>query len=110
MLTPEELAPGPADLELGVRLVAEGWRSVSTKSRAIARWTPGFEPPTGLEMVRPALHDTVHGKAAIEMWERHGRTTSRLRDAFQDQTGTLERRELTVRQWQGFKKAGGKTA
>ena len=101
-LTDEEMKPGPEDEALARQLVAEGWRSTSTRYHHIARHVA---VPTGRDLVRPELHDTEAGKHMIEEWDRRWRGWF-LRCGREG----VERRTLTFKQYAAFSAAGGQVA
>jgi len=69
-LTREELTPTPADIELGDRLVAEGWIQTSSKYRHVRRWAkPGA--PRAIDLITPEHRDTAWGRRAVRAIERH---------------------------------------
>lgn len=107
MLTPEELEPDDSDLELGRRLVAEGWKSVSTNRRRVRRWLR-VAPPL-LTLLPPEWHEHPVFVAAKRACEYHGRDWG-LREPACDNSPDVESMDLTVRQWQAFKRLGGKLA
>jgi hypothetical protein len=111
MLSPEEIEPDAADVELGKRLVAEGWKSISTKYRRVARWVR--EAPPLLEIVDPVWRSHPAILAAAKACD-YARNWG-LRDAGnpfvqKEQSPDVETRELTIRQWRAFKRAGGQIA
>lgn len=98
-LTKEALTPTDADLEFGRKLVAEGWIQTSRRYRCIARVKPEFASAESL--LRPEVADTAAGKILIEAWSKQRRWVM-------DRHGDLvETQELTVRQFAGFRAAGG---
>jgi hypothetical protein len=105
-LTPEEIEPGPEDIELATRLVSEGWQSVSNKYRTVRRWTTQHIPVK--ELIRPELLETPEAKwwidkakgRLIEPWLRMADTSGL----------PFEEMELTVRQYRAFRLAGGESA
>ena len=102
MLTPEEIEPSTDDIELGRRLVAEGWRSVSTKYRRVRRWVR-VAPPL-LEVLSPEWREHPVFKTAAKRVDY-----SRKYGLREDVEGSpdVETLELTIKEWRAFKHSGG---
>lgn len=103
MLTPEELEPDPEHFEEAERLIEEGWHSVSTKFRAIARFR---EPVPSIESMVPAeVLATFHGQRLAARWSKW----SHFGDLRTNDAG-VERRALSVKLYRAFRMKGGQSA
>lgn len=106
---PEEFEPSQADLELGKKLVDEGWKAASSKYRRIVRWK---EPPPGIHhMVNPELRDTYWGRLAFTILGRqlgirceHELQNESQRTHREVNSGLVEERILTLKEFMAFKK------
>jgi hypothetical protein len=102
-LTPEEIEPGPEDIELAQQLVSEGWKSVSGRHRIIRRWTTVHLSIK--ELIRPELFDTPEVKWLLQTFP-HRSPNLRMDERF----FPVEEKELTVKQYRAFRLAGGQSA
>lgn len=103
-LPPEEVDPTDADLVRGKQLVDDGWLSTSTRHRTLARWKN--QPPKVEDMLLPEYRDSPFGRCFIARYgEWYGPS---LRDNKPEFEPFIERMTLTLPQFRGFKKAGGK--
>jgi hypothetical protein len=105
----EEFQPGPEDLELGKKLVDEGWKVISAKGRRIVRWKE--PPPDILHLVNPELRDTYWGRLAFVILGRN--LGIRMEHELQHEahrmhrpvnSGLVEERTLTLKEYMAFKK------
>lgn len=108
MLTPEELEPSEEDMRLGERLVAEGWKSTSSKFRHIARFR--IAPPNIEELMKPDALHTYHGRRLKKLWEQHRSDGWWLRMGPDQGDDGVEKMVLTVKEYRAFRLAGGQTA
>ena len=107
-LTPEQLAPGPGDLELAQQLVDDEWRSISTRYRRVARLV---NCPEAEDVIRPEYHDHPAAKELISQWRFHKWHLLRLLASGNEGAREYaEVRELTIKQFRAFKKLGGQMA
>lgn len=105
----EEFTPSPADLELGKKLVEEGWICVSVKQRIIVKWkTP---PPDFVHLINPELRGTYWGRLARAILSRN--LGSRMEYELQHEyhrmhrpvnSGMVEVQKLSLKQIMAFKK------
>ena len=103
---PEMVNPTEADLAFGKKLVEDGWRSVSTKHRRVARWkTP---PPTIQDMIKPEFLDTPFGRHAVRYYHQPSLRLMMPDDQAAEFEDLVECMTLTLPQFRAFKKAGGK--
>jgi hypothetical protein len=103
-LSSEEIDPTNEDLVLGKKLVDEGWLSTSARYRTIGRWRN--HPPKIVEMLLPEYRDSPFGRYFIARYgEWYGPS---LRNGTPEFEAFIERKELTLPQFRGFKKAGGR--
>lgn len=108
-LTSTELCPGPGDALLGAELVRDGWLSVSTKHRRVARLTS--EWPKAENLIRSEMLDTLAGKEMVELYRRRSRhVLRRFSSGNQDEAKFVEIMELTIKQFRAFKQLGGECA
>jgi hypothetical protein len=107
-LKPEEVEPGPKELELAKQLLAEGWLSVSTKRRRVARLTDKWL--TAEKMIIPEVLDTELGQVMQQLWRWEGRRILRRVASGRRDEQYIEERTLTVKQFRAFKRLGGDCA
>lgn len=103
-LTDEELQPTDEQLDLGRRLVAEGWLSTSNKYRHIRRWA-GNPRAEIRALISPELRNSPAARwilAQINERQPWLRTDDRY--------FPVEERVLTVREYRAFRLAGGQSA
>lgn len=110
-LTDEELEPAEKDIATAQALIDEGWLSVSTRHRLVAKATDAM--PTAEQLIRPEMFPTEFGGKLAEMW--HYERIHLLRMLASGNTvgkdrGLVESKELTLREFRAFKKLGGSSA
>lgn len=110
--TAATLEPSAADHELAAKLVADEWRSISSKHRHVMRWK--VPPPSAEDILRQEMLDTPAGKKLASYYEHYVRYdfgSLRLQYAEgvegRDQ---VEYATLSPSLFRAFKKAGGRCA
>lgn len=116
MLTPEELEPGPEDLELAKQLIAEDWRQISSKHRMVAKLTipapiKGWRDLAPIkewrDLVRPELHELIEEATFPGVSYTGDDIFEAFRRGAWHNEKWVERKTLTVKQFQAFKKLNG---
>ena len=94
---PDSYAPTEEDREEAERLISEGWRSISTKHRRLARM------PFGWPSLERMLAGSPVAKLLEDRWESWHGWYLRCGDG-------VEKRTVSPRVFRAFKQAGGRTA
>lgn len=97
----DHYAPTEEDREEAERLISEGWQSISTKHRLLARMPFGW--PTLGDMLRPEFAGTPVVKLLEERWDSWHGWYLRCGKG-------VEKRTVSPRTFRAFKQAGGRTA
>lgn len=102
-LTDEELTPTAEDIATAAELISEGWLSVSSRYRTIAKASDKM--PTAEDLIQPSMLNTKFGGRLAELWHRE--RLNMLRTASKN---FVMKKELSVREWAAFKRMGGRAA
>lgn len=106
--TPESMEPDEWQLDWAKAAIANGWISISTKRRLIARL---ITPWPGLDMIDPAWRDHPYGKmVADRVAGIRLEILQRIASGGADPHHLVETQELSLVDWRAFKKAGGQHA
>lgn len=110
-LPPEALEYDDETKAYAEQLVADGWKSVSSKHRRIARMLSTW--PSFDELVKDEYKGTAPAEELRGLWERHERWCLRVlqsRPLKESEPAYIEEKTLTLKQFRAFKHAGGESA